>query len=44
MIRPRFVSVFVVAAIAATFSLAMATNLFVTFPSSGQQEATGSAK
>jgi len=39
MISPRFVSVFVVAAIAATFSLAMATSLFVTFPSSGQQEA-----
>jgi plastocyanin len=39
MISPRFVSVFVVAAIAATFSLAMAMSLFVTFPSSGQQEA-----
>src|SRR5215211_6492996 len=39
MINPRSVSVFVVAAIAASFSLAMATNLFVTFPSSGQQEA-----
>ena len=39
MISPRFVSVFVVAAIAATFSLAMATSLFVTFPLSGQREA-----
>src|SRR5215203_330287 len=39
MINPRSVSVFVVAAIAASFSLAMATSLFVTFPSSGQQEA-----
>ena len=39
MIRPRFVSVFVVAAIAASFSLAMATSVFVTFPLSGQQEA-----
>ncbi|HVD20680.1 MAG TPA: hypothetical protein VNB95_01910, partial [Nitrososphaera sp.] len=39
MINPRFVSVFVVAAIAASFSLAMATSLFVTFPLSGQQEA-----
>src|SRR5919112_3402280 len=39
MISPRFVSVFVVAAIAASFSLAMATSLFVTFPLSGQQEA-----
>lgn len=39
MINPRFVSAFVVAAIAASFSLAMATSLFVTFPLSGQQEA-----
>jgi FtsP/CotA-like multicopper oxidase with cupredoxin domain len=40
MINPRFVSVFAVAAIAAaSFSLALATSLFVTFPSSGQQEA-----
>src|SRR5919107_1691084 len=39
MISPRFVSVFVVAAIAASFSLAMAPSLFVTFPLSGQQEA-----
>jgi plastocyanin len=39
MISTRFVSVFVVAAIAASFSLAMATSVFVTFPLSGQQEA-----
>ena len=39
MISPRFVSIFVVAAIAASFSLAMAPSLFVTFPLSGQQEA-----
>ncbi|HYX71859.1 MAG TPA: hypothetical protein VE732_03755 [Nitrososphaera sp.] len=39
MINPRSVSVFVVAAIAASFSLAMATSVFVTFPLSGQQEA-----
>jgi FtsP/CotA-like multicopper oxidase with cupredoxin domain len=40
MINPRFVSVFAVAAIAAaSFSLALATSLFVTFPLSGQQEA-----
>src|SRR5215208_6804982 len=39
MISTKFVSVFVVAAIAASFSLAMATSLFVTFPLSGQQEA-----
>ena len=39
MISPRVVSIFVVTAIAAIFSLAMATSLFVTFPLSGQQEA-----
>ena len=39
MISTKFVSVFVVAAIAASFSLAMATSVFVTFPLSGQQEA-----
>jgi FtsP/CotA-like multicopper oxidase with cupredoxin domain len=40
MINPRYVSVFAVAAIAAaSFSLALATSLFVTFPLSGQQEA-----
>src|SRR5215210_2544289 len=39
MISTRFVSVFVVAAIAASFSFAMATSVFVTFPLSGQQEA-----
>src|SRR5215213_6360800 len=39
MISTGFVSVFVVAAIAASFSLAMATSVFVTFPLSGQQEA-----
>jgi plastocyanin len=39
MINSRSVSVFVVAAIAASFSLAIATSLFVTFPSSRQQEA-----
>src|SRR5215212_2371560 len=39
MISTRFVSIFVVAAIAASFSLAMATSVFVTFPLSGQQEA-----
>jgi plastocyanin len=36
MISRRVVSIFVVAAIAAIFSVAVATNLFVTFPS-GQQ-------
>jgi len=36
MISQRVVSIFVVAAIAATFSVAVATSLFVTFPS-GQQ-------
>src|SRR5215210_3889210 len=39
MINPRSVSVIVVATIAASFSLAMAASLFVTFPLSGQQEA-----
>ena len=39
MISRKFVSVFVVAAIAAIFSLAVAMSLFVTFPLSGQQEA-----
>ena len=40
MINLRYVSVFAVAAIAAaSFSLALATSLFVTFPLSGQQEA-----
>jgi plastocyanin len=39
MISQRIVSIFVVAAIAATFSLAVAMSLFLTFPLSGQQEA-----
>ena len=39
MISRRIVCIFVVAAIAATFSLAVAMSLFVTFPLSGQQEA-----
>ena len=39
MISRRIACIFVVAAIAATFSLAVAMSLFVTFPLSGQQEA-----
>jgi plastocyanin len=39
MISRRIVGIFVVAAIAAIFSLAIAMSLFVPFPSSGQQEA-----
>ena len=39
MISRRIVCIFVVTAIAATFSLAVAMSLLVTFPLSGQQEA-----
>src|SRR5215211_2901883 len=38
-ISPRFVSIFVVAAIAAIFTLGVATSIFTTFPL-GQQQAT----
>jgi plastocyanin len=39
MISPRVVSIFVVAAVAAIFTLGVATSIFTTFPSGQQQQA-----